>query len=519
MKIEILSSAQTGGEIVRISHNGMSLNWDISPYARSRDAQTEAAAATVFDEINAYLSQVSAERQYQIFELYRSIRDDLNRGYDARPLTLALQSKIKVLDELIPYEDVEDWVRNRSGLRVPPSIKYAHATDDPKDPAYLAQTYLFKDYQQLTALAVSLRPLVPIWGEYLKAARESAGNTTKEQSALKLLYFSKLITSPPMNRLSEYITARAEAQYKTGPSQAALMGGMGSSELPEWLKSITVVRRLTVCPIVSQDEHNNLVTNMHQFIRHNLQGVDKKFGGQFGGSITDKEKAATQKDENNDSLIEMYKIKTEIPDGDAQKMNIYPEYEQNLIDHIDPTIPREYVEMCKDSIRSIQYLSIQEHQARLMQWVMSSAIPAEGAAQMSRPAERTVMAVVQAALWHWGMYSLAVLITATPVVQEEGMLLGGSEIRGRMPKELEKQLLRDFPYYRQPKQANAPSKTFNVAIKAIENYCALVARNEWMLNAPVPLKMLATQPEYFMRFEITADLRQALAELFNKITK
>ena len=60
MRIQILSSAQAGttsSEIVQISHNGQVLNWDISPYSRSRDAQGEAAAATVFDEINSYLSK------------------------------------------------------------------------------------------------------------------------------------------------------------------------------------------------------------------------------------------------------------------------------------------------------------------------------------------------------------------------------------------------------------------------------------------------------------------------------
>lgn len=521
MKLEILSSTQAGtssGEIVQISHNGQVLNWDISPYSRSRDAQGEAAAATVFDEINAYLAQVSAERQYHIFELFTRFREVLNRGYDTRPLTLALQELVKNLYELIPYQDVENWVKNSSTLRVPPSFKYDHAADDPRDDVYIAQTYLHKDYLQLIALTVALRPMVPIWGEFLKAVKEFSGNTSKESVGMKLLFFSSLVSSPPMLRLNEYIVARAQTQFKSGPSQAAVMGGMGSSELPEWLKAITVVRRLTVCPIVSREEHNNLVTNIFQFLRHNLTSVDKRWGSQFNGSITDKERSANAKDDNNDSLVELYKIKSEIPDGEAQKMNIYPEYLQNLIDHIDPTIPREYVDMCMESILAIQFESIQEHQSRLMQWVMSLAMPYEGADLMGRIPERIVLSVVQAALWHWGHYSIAVLATASPVVQETGVLLGGSEIRGRIPKDVERRLLQDFPHHRQPRQANAPAKAYNPAVKAIENYCSLVARNEWMLHAPLPLKMLAARPEFFMRYEVNADIRLSLADLLTKIT-
>lgn len=522
MRIQILSSAQAGttsSEIVQISHNGQVLNWDISPYSRSRDAQGEAAAATVFDEINSYLEQVSAERQHKIFETFRAIREELNQGYDTRPLTVSLQRYVEQLYNLMPFEDVEYWVRMSSNLRVPPSIKHDHSPEDPKDEGYIAQTYLYRDYQQLMALTVALRPMVPIWGEFLKAIKETSGNTNKEQVGMKLLYFSSLIKSEPMTRLYEYIIARATAQYKTGPSQAALMGGMGSSELPDWLRAITVVRRLTVCPIVSQEEHNNLVTNIHQFLRHNLTGLDKKFGGQFNGSITDKERSANTKDDSNDSLVEMYKIKAEIPDGEAQKMSIYPEYLQNLIDHIDPTLPREYVDQCMEAITTLQYHSIEEHQSRLMRWVMSPAIPHEGAALMPRTPERLVMAVIQAALWHWGFYSLAVLMTATPVVREEGVMLGGTELRGRMSKELDRQLQEAFPHYRQPRQVNAPSKHYNPAVRAIEKFCSLAARNEWMLHAPLPLKKLATRPEFFMRYEITAEIRTALAELLTKITK
>ena len=524
MRIDILPSSATGNSsalIVAISHNGQTLNWDISPYSRSRSDQGGATPTSMFDEINAYLAQLSAEKQYRMFELYRAIREELNKGYGTRALSTMLQGRAKQLYELAPFEEVDYWVRHGSGLRVPPSFKTQHGPDDPRDKIYLDQTYLYTDYQQLITLTVAERLMVPIWGEFLKAAKLLSGNTSKEQAGLKLLFYTNLISSPPMLRLRDYIGARVDVHLKDGPSAAAVMGGMGSSEMPEYLQAITVVRRLSVCAVVSPDDNNNLVTNVHQFVKNNLSGVDKKVGSRFNGTITDKEKSAgSRQDESNDSLLELHKIKTEISDGDAQKISVYPQFVQNLINHIDPTIPAEYVDQCMEHIRALDGLSIQEHQSRLMQWVASGPIPVEGADLMSRPSERTTMAVVQAALWHWGYHALAVMVTATPVVQAEGVLLGGTEIRGRMPKEIEKQLLRDFPHHRQPRQSNAPTKYYNPAVKAIEAFCALAVRNEWQLHAPVELKMLATQPEYFLRYEITADkIRVDLANLLLKITQ
>lgn len=520
MKIEIGSSSHNGsapGQYVEITHNGEKLKWDISPYSR-RD-RSESASQAIFDELNNFLGSRPLERQQQIFDIYRAIREDLGKGYAMNSLQRSLQYRIRDLYKLIPYDELEDWVRRDSGLRVPASIKVAHAPDDPADPAYLSQTYLHRDYVELMTLAIIERPMVPVWGEYMRMAKMFSGNDRKELECLRLLFYTPIVVCRPYLRLREYIVARAASHQKQGPSQATVMGGMGSSELPEWLMSITTVRRLAICPIISPDENTHIVTNLHQFLVFNLRAMDRKFGGRFGGSITDKEKTASQKEESNDSYMEMYKIKADVSDGDISKVNVYPEHVQSMIDHLDTTIPMEYYVACRDALRPIEHLPVLEHQELLVQWVIHHVISAHSIPLVGKQPLLNIMAVVQAALWHWDLPSLAVMVSATPVIHGDEVILSGTEIRGRMPKDQSELLSQIFRHYRQPRQQNAAPKTYNVAVKAIETFCVMAGQNEWQLNAPTELKYRATTPENFNRYEVTADVRSALTRLILKITQ
>ena len=514
MKIEIVTSSQGGmssGQQVQIEHDGRkALLWDVSAYSRSRE-RSDASNDLLFSEINRYFSQISTERQYRLYQLYEALREDLSTGYSMNSLKKTLQARITTLYQLIPFDDIETWVRRDSDIRIPSTFKVVHGPDDLID-----QTYTRQDYQQLVALAVALRAMVPIWGEFVKASRDYAGNLHKELEGLRLLYYSDLSESPPMKRLLAYIEATAGSQQKTGPSLATLMGegAIGSSEMPDYLLAITVVRRLAVCAISGIDDSINMITNIHQFITHNLRGMDRKIGGnRFGGSITDKEKSASQKEESNDSLMELYKIKQATPDGEGVKTNVFTEYLDSMVNHVDPTIPPAYVTACLAAVRSISQRPVLDHQRVLVQYVMNKPIPAQGVPRINLEGMLVAMPVVQAALWHWGLYSLAVLVTATPVTLNDGIILGGNDLRGRMPKEQSDTLARLFKHYRQPRMQNAAAKTYNVAARAIESYSTLVARSNWDLHAPPELLQLATTIENYRCYEVTAEIRMALYNL------
>lgn len=522
MKIELISANQ-----VRVSDENAPrpVIFDISSYSRSRDRAFGSSeddvetSADMFKEINEFFKTLPSERQYRIFQIYSEMREELSSIFSMRTMQRSLMELTRKLYELIPIEEINTWVRRDSNIRVPQNIKLDYTPDDPTDTIYYDRTYLKKDYQELATLAVALRPMVPIWGEFVKSSREFSGNTQKEMEAERLLYQTTLITSRPVERLRRYITAFALAHRDLGPSQATLMGGMSSTELPEWVLAITIVRRLPVCQIENAEDNSNIITNLHQFILHNLKGAKNKFGGKFNGNITDKEKSASQKEESNDSYMEMYKIKQAISDGDAVKISVYARNPLALAEKIDPTIPSRYIEECLEAIKIIANIQDGPHQRLLVQWVMHRPIPAEGVPLMDRQSLLVAMSVTQAALWHWGFYSLAVMVTAVPIYMEGGMAALGSSIPGRLSKTQAETLSRLFPHYQAPRIQNTALKTYNVAARAIENYCGLVGGREWELNAPPELMRLATQIENYRRYEPSTEIRTALFDLFLKITQ
>ena len=509
MKIEIIESSTSGMSQVVLSHGDMSSMWDVSAYARTRDKAESLDTNKIFAEINAYWAHKTPERQKAIWEVYVKIREILDNNFDILSIQHKLQKLVKQLYDLMPLADIRHWQLFHSNVRIPHTLK-----DEYGEGEAVARTYLRPDYIELVSLAIALRPMVPIWGEYIGSTKKIVGNTDKELQAMRLMYYTDLVKSAPMERLKQFVTASVNHTLEGGPTATVMLGGLGSAELPDWVLALTAVRRLSVGEISPQDDLSNIITNVYQFISNNLKSMDRKFGAGFGGKVSEKNQiTGSGGDEAHASVVEMYKVKQEVPDGDLVTLNVYSRQVHEMAIRIDETVDPALVTRCVDYVSALEIHPIQTHQVVLCQWVMAPVLTAKGIPLLTKASLLRVIAVTQALLSHWGFHDLAVLVSATPLVNGKDSMIGALESRGRIPRENMEDLAKIYPHHPPSRGKQATVRQQNVGAKAIDALCDHVAGNDWQLHAPPELIAASSHLVNTKKLIVPADIRAHLARL------
>jgi hypothetical protein len=520
MKIEVTEYASKGLVAVATTHgNEPMLAWDARNYDRSGQSDVGALPdaldpdkyGRIFADINAFWASLPQERQDAIWEVYKQIHNVLMTNYDSTSILGKLQVLVKQLYDYMPIADIKHWMLFHSGIRVPATVKSEYGPDDSP-----VRTYLTADYQDLIALSIAVRPMVPIWGEYIGRTKTEFGTTYKELWAMKLLYHTNLIVSDQIRRLQAYIEASMDRPDQQASSFAAIMGGLGTTEQPEWLLATSVVRRISVVPLGnSQEEGANIIANVHQYITNSLRSMDRRFKGR----ITEKtQPSASGEDPNNISSAEMYKVKQQISDGDVVTLNVYTENVWDMAAKVEPDMPRDLIERCIAAVRALEPLAIQPHQVTLAQWVMTPALPEQTIQQLTKPSLLRVLAVTQATLWHWGLYDLAALVTAEPLSMGSDLMIGVLESRGRIPKELMDTLVVLFPHAYHARGKNQSIRQTNPASRSVDAFCELIVRTDWRLHAPEQLVAASSATGNTKKLIVPADIRAMLARLIIRLT-
>lgn len=503
----------TGSEaqnVIKVVHEDREIVWDLKLYYRNAVLPLE----RIFELINGYWKTLPKDRQETIFDCYLEARNALNEIADQNMMHQRLTQIVKRLYAQMPFEEIQYWARTHGNIKVPPSIKddYAqleisernqHAMD------YQSRTYLRNDYLDLVNLAIALRPMIPIWAEYARADQPGMGGTFREYHAMSLLRSSHLLNAQPVHRLREYIETTSP-DMKTLLSAA--LGGLGSSELPDWVMALAIMRKLVVIELSSYEDSSNIISVIYHHVRNTIKTVDRRFASR----IRDKSKPSGEDDDENKSILETYKIKQEISDGDLMVLSIYTEEPMRMAQRICPEIDVSKVKACAENIKRCLNHHPTRGQLVILRWVMSQVVPPRSIDNINKTSIFTSIAASQAVLWEWGFYDLALLMTTTETRDKSGLLIGGIESRSRIPKEYVEQFLELYPHY-QEKGSKDRDRQTNVACKAIDNIAKDFVKCDWHVHAPVALCELGSTIDEMGLMNAPADIKTQLSALVLKL--
>lgn len=482
---------------LRMTHRGEHLVWSVSEYDRSKFNNLNG----LFDEINAFWEQCRKETQDAIWSCFKEIYHDLNMIEEPSQLQKTLTEKVTQIYELMPYEDVRRWSFLYGNIQIPSNIKKEYNAGDLKQ-----RTYLRDDYYDLVVFSIALKPMLPIFGEYLFRIKPVIGTNFKEKMALNLLSRSSMVKSAPWQRLCDYIDASIENETL---ASSAILGGLGTAELPGWLLSKAIVRRVVIGEAGVVNDNSSIISNVHHSVTANLRSMDRNFNGR----VNDKNRPRGDGEEDNMSYAETYKVKQQISDGDLGILSVYTEQVKDMVERVDPTIDHAKLDACYKAVMDNAYINISQHHLTLTQWVLSQAQPLRGIPSVNKPALLRSIAATQALLWHWGFHELALLMLAEEVIGDDPSLIASIEDPKNLSADMVNRLVEIYPHYQRLGSTNQRPRKVNVGCRAIDALVREMTKTDWRLNGPQPLLDTTTGISGDRVMTIPPNMRFQLAEL------
>lgn len=517
MRLEVSQLQSNGFVEVTAVHGDQRLVWQTKSFIKVKLTHPE----RVFDEINAYWEAAGPEVQEHVWNQYVKIKDIMSNMVDSFYIGQHVRHYVREMYKLMPMQSFFKWLLNQGNLFIPSDIQ-DRITGDSRYKS-TEQTYLRADYIELATVALAVRPMLPIWGEYIDQGMDR--DTFKEMEAAGLLDGTELMTWPQtddkpsvLDKLNLYIRFCTE---DTPVSLSNLWRGMGSSEIIDWLQSKAIVRRLTIVPLCDTGAHS-IIANIYRYVKSNIKPVDRSTSDR----VNEKRPEGNGGDEDDKtSFLEAYKTKIRLTDGDATGYEVDTENYALLVQTVDPTVDLNLLVLSIQQVEEVSKYPVHEHQVRIAQWVMAKAFSPRAFWHIPELAVHRLAACAQTLLWHWGFLELAMFMQVREMFSDSQPYAAlpktpksGSRIGNRFKEELNLW----YPHVKQqrPKPGEIPgSKTDNRSAIAINHVTAEIRRGTWEYHGPRELYRLANQPEGRNIVVIPTTLKDVITQLAIHLAK
>lgn len=465
------------GRTIETEHDGEILLWDINVLTKN-----DVDLSRVVADINGYWAQLPKAVQDNLFELYRQAHVTVSGFNPDNGMQMRLLEICRDLYELMPFEELKHWVVNHAKIKYPKELRTVYGEGAPE--THL--TYLRDEYIDLVALVVALRPMIPIWGEYINRIKEIVGSQFKEHQGVHLIAASSLIHQAPYVRLANYVQAFVS---NTPTSLEQVLNSISSETLPDWTLAIVVTRRLALCELVREGDlgdATNVVSNLYNYINSRIENLPKSFGGKVREKIL---RGREDRAEDNTSVPETYKMKESVPESHPL---VAAEFLKNVVGvakRIDPTVPPELVAQCVQAAFANRDFKILDAQITIIQYMLNRVIQARSVPLLDFDSLVRGAAITQALLWHWGIYDLALLVTANHTAIPITVAIG--TVKVKIDQDRLQTLLGKYPYNAQQRnrrrQTTLNLSKDNVACRCIDTITESLDKYRWTFMAPQEL--------------------------------
>lgn len=471
----------------------------------------------LFVEINAIFDLLKDDDRKEIFNLYKDIHEYIRLASRSDAIEMQLRERVGEIYEYLPWDFIYGWVKANRKIIYPDNLRESHdAHDQVKD-----KTYLRSDYFKLAVYAIWLRPMIPIWGQYIDLVFSESGAARKEYVAFRLLANTHVIYSPVLERLSAFVESMDGYEGLDRISTVAITGSLSSAETLQWILYTTVIRRVSCGQINADEPRGHLVSSVYNYLQQTINIYEKK----FGNTIKPKNDGGNAEDDK--PVIDRIRSAQRESLGD---MSIYPVYLENrrfVVEDIEPSITDEQFNLLEPTV----FNKVESFQKYICQFILSLVMSPLGIDLMV--ARRTMnglshadrnyiqvvhnpmhdaLAICRVVLWYWGFKELSLLLTARRYVGDDLNMGDGVE---RINKNTVEKLMEAYPHSIN-KQANDRQR--NVPYVAVTSIVKNIGLSSWDVDYP---KELSDEVSEFLdaggRMVVPSNIAEQLTELLLKI--
>jgi hypothetical protein len=449
-------------------------------------------ALPVFYFLNSYLSQCTDEFREDVFNHYLEIIRILDEYWQIDILTSKLKEQCVSLLNLFNVDDLIHWVKNNPEIVVPDNISKEFDERIIRDNlGSRDQTYIKKDYQELVAVAIITKLMIPVWGEYIDRRGSEFGTKFKEFYSFKLISNADFIKSEGFKKLTRYVYIAVKNQIEpkslrknSNPKSLTapkILSGISTDDLPMWTLSNVVVRRLPVANLLGTSSHTNLITNISGFTNQKLNNNTT-----LQNRLTDKEVRETSGDEDDKiSVLENYKISVEHPPGTIIEFNSYTseEYLDDIIHKLLINYDKTLIKTAFKTSKAMLPHPIGKPQIMLIKWIMKPVINPRAIDYLKKTTIVNLAAITQVVLWELGHKYLSLVSTAIPVISNGEVPVDTFVSRARIPRVLKAELNEAFPYQGIIRGFKREGSFINPVLETIETFVNELSSNIWEFTA------------------------------------
>lgn len=500
---------------VTASHKGQSMIFTTRAYSKVKLADQQ----RVFKEINDYWIYAGDAVQEKVWECYVKIREIMDMAIDNIRIALSLRHYIKEMYSVMPMNHFRRWLLTVGNLHIPSDVEVRITADSLYNQP--DQTYLQHEYINLATIALAVRPMVPIWGEYIDQSTDQELYKENEVMGLisdcEIAHWPQDETGPDgaavdtaFDKLLGYVRfCVADEQTALG----RLWRGMSTVEVPVHLHSKVIVRRLTIVPLNDHTSHS-IVANAYRYVRSNLNPAERSTADR----VNEKRPESGGDDDDKTSFIEAHKTKGRVSPGDIEAFNLDAHDYLKLTQKVDPSIDLGILKQCIDSISTASIIPIHPHQVLISQWVMAKAFPSRAFYHVNKLATNYLIAQAQALIWHWGFRDIAAFMQVELLRHgEHGSTHQLSQPRSgaRIPNRFKDEMISLFPHQKAPQYMGngTPLKTDNMAGIAINTANASIMSSNWIFRGPPKLFTEAGQITTNQVLIVPQTIKSSITEL------
>lgn len=498
------NKSNTRGLIIRLGDR--SIHFQVG--AAVIGAGRENVYGDLMNSVNSYWKTLSPQAQEQIFTIYQEAQNCFDTIFQTNEIFEYLTRLITRLFVHHDIEHIQAWVRLNSNIPIPESVKREYQAADGRTSAAETtreKTYLFHEYIGLIALTIVFKALIPIWGEYVRIARET-GSMHKEIETFRLISHTSLYHSEPMEKLRTYIRALSQ---KDAYNDFNRLSGISSEDYPHYLLCRISVRRL--CGFDFQSDANlvgEIYAGMRQGGQTNQNDERRVIEKIIGGD--DSEDGSSG---NKISTLEAYRQKTDITPSMLSAIEFEAANYEKLARKVCPNVPMEQVHYAVARGSVAQNPEITDMHMTLLKWIYADAISPMALDYVENPRSHWNLCLAAEAILRFkGHNWLALLITAQPVPTEgRQAVVTSTDGRMQIHEDMLKALDAYSPYHQRPRR-NGVLNEKNHAAQDIAALVELIRSNRWMYTAE-DSEIQATNNDISRRLKLRIEVRMLLAEL------
>ena len=414
---------------VLITHDEKELLFSVAKYGRLSFKQEN--QPDIFNIINSYWESLPYKIQTDIFEIYTRIFNILcssNVISDQIVLRKLITVEVTNLLKIHNFDNISRWVAFKSNIIIPMHLDSEY-TDSIDKPGSRNRTYLISDYIDLICLSILLRTMVPIWGEYMSLVSSEMGNSLKEYYAFKLLNDSEIINHKVFNKLETFINCIVGKNLEHNSSVVNLLS---SEDLPMWVLSLTVIKRVCIADISGINPRANIVTYIHKFVNDIIKedSTSEKAVKKKG----DKDSYSPELDEKL-STLESDKIKHTLSVGQISEIELMVDNVYEVGYKLHPGINTEELKKALVTSEKLISYNISTVQITILKWLIKPIISPRAIDYLNKKKITELLGVAQAVLWAKDHKYLALLITSYLDSSDSSFNISGFDRKNQLTKE------------------------------------------------------------------------------------